>query len=73
MVFTACDEDVIVGELPVFAGGVLELEGGAFEGVEAPEAGDGAGDGVCAWMQCWRRRCLCGMGFRGCGWFVFDV
>ena len=41
----AGDEGIAGGELPVFAGGVLEVEGGAGEGIEAPEAGDGAGDG----------------------------
>ena len=42
MVFAACDEDVVVGELPVFAWGVLEPKGGTFEGVEAPEACNGS-------------------------------
>ena len=46
MVLAAGDEGVVGGELPVFAGDVLEVNGGAGEGVEAPEALDGAGDGV---------------------------
>ena len=49
VVFTACDEGVPVGQLPVFAWGVLEVEGGAFEGVKTPEAGYGSGDGVAIW------------------------
>ncbi len=45
MLILAGDERIGGDELPVLAGGVLEVEGGAGEGVEAPEAGDGAGDG----------------------------
>ncbi len=46
VVFASGDHGVVVGELPVFAWGVLEDEGGAFEGIEAPVAEDGSGDGA---------------------------
>jgi hypothetical protein len=44
LVFTGY-EGIGGDELPVFAGGVLQAEGGAGEGIEAPETGYGAGDG----------------------------
>ena len=46
MIFAAGDENVAVGQLPAYAGYVLQVEGGALEGVEPPEARDGAGYGV---------------------------
>ena len=44
MLIFAGDQGIGGEELPVFAGGVLQPEGGAGEGIEAPEAGYGAGD-----------------------------
>jgi len=46
VVLTTGYEEVAVGQLPVFAWRVLKLDGWTFEGVEAPEAADGAGDGA---------------------------
>ncbi len=40
MVVDACDEDALLGDLPVFAGGVLKLKGRALKVIEAPVAAD---------------------------------
>ena len=45
MLVFAGDERIGGDKLPVFAGDVLQTEDGAGEGIEAPEASDGAGDG----------------------------
>ncbi len=53
MVLLAGDEGVSGDDLPVFAGGVLEIDDWAGEGVESPIAFDDAGDGVGAGNRVW--------------------
>ena len=45
LVVLAGEELGVADDLPVFAGDLLDGEGGAFEGVETPVAADGSGDG----------------------------